>query len=598
MLRPEPMCKVLVATPKNLKKDVVETLYSLGVLHLKDAEVEGFETATPLENAERISKLLLTIESLLQKLPEEKGKSPLHISSLHSLERLCESLSQKISKIEEEIKTLEEKIREEEEREKLREIAKKLGISKKLLWDSKKFEIIIGLAKGVNKNFLPEHIIFVSTDFEGKQAFLVVVKKELGESMREALRAFDFNEISASELEKALSSRVSKKQIEKRFEFMREKLRELARKYRSVLEKWKSVLEMECEKAEAPLKFGESKRVVLIEGWIPKKEKERFANTLRKIFGKKIALRIEDVKRKENAPVKLSHPKPISSFKMFLEVYSLPKYGEVDPTLFLFITFPIYFGFMLGDIGYGILSLLLALFIRKRKELKAFSNIMLLASLSTIFFGFLYGEFFGAEEILGFHIPHLLSRVESIYELIFASIIFGLVHINIGLLLGFINELTLHGIKEAFLHKGGWFLVEAGAFLFLFSWKGIMNMPLSVILAVFFAGVLLLIKGEGILGAVEMPTLLSHILSYSRLAGVGIASASLAMVVNEIAGSLLAKSVFFLPFVALLVLIGHIGNFLLGLLECSLHSLRLNWVEFFTKFYHGGGTPYKPFGRR
>ncbi len=598
MLRPEPMCKVLVVTPKNLKKDVVETLYSLGVLHLKDAEVEGFETGTPLENAERLSKLLLSIESLLQKLPEEKGNKPLHISSLRSLERLCENLSQKISKIEEEIKALEEKIRKEEEREKLREIAKRLGISKKLLWDSKKFEIIIGLAKDVNKNSLPEHVIFSSTDFEGKKVILLVVKKELAESAREALRAFDFNEISVSELDKALSSRVSKKQIEKRFTFIQEKLREIARKYRSTLKKWKEILEVECEKAEAPLKFGESKRVVLIEGWIPKKEKEKFANTLRKTFGERIALRIEDVKRKENAPVKLSHPKPISSFKTFLEVYSLPKYGEVDPTLFLFITFPIYFGFMLGDIGYGILSLLLALFIRKRKELRTFSNIILLASLSTIFFGFLYGEFFGAEEIFGFHIPHLISRVESIYELIFASIIFGLVHINIGLLLGFINELTLHGIKEAFLHKGGWFLVEAGAFLFLFSWKGIMNIPLPVILAVFFAGVLLLIRGEGILGAVEMPTLLSHVLSYSRLAGVGIASASLAMVVNEIAGSLLTKSVFFLPVVALLVLIGHIGNFLLGLLECSLHSLRLNWVEFFTKFYHGGGTPYKPFGRR
>ena len=210
----------------------------------------------------------------------------------------------------------------------------------------------------------------------------------------------------------------------------------------------------------------------------------------------------------------------------------------------------------------------------------------------------MYGEFFGAEEIAGIKMPCLISRLHSIEQLLIAAIMFGLIHINIGLILGFINEYVAHGFKAALFEKGSWLVVELAGLLFFFYWKGMLNINPMIPAGIFFIGVIMLMKGEGFAGIIELPTLLSHILSYSRLMGVGIASASLAMVINDISAKLLAKNLIFLPAVILILLIGHAVNFGLGLLECSLHSLRLNWVEFFTKFYKGGGIPYTPFGKR
>lgn len=603
MILPEKMAKVEIITHKKYKKKIIEGLYQIGVLHINDYEKGEFEIGKPLEEAEEISRILLKLRNTLSKLPKIKGKKQRKIKTKKEVERLCENITNTLEKINSQQKEIENKIKKIEKYMKIKHYLDVLGINANAFWDSKKVSILSGIVKNFDEKTFNKMktLVLKYAEVDKLYAVYIIVKKDDENEVRKILQENGFVEFDYSFI-KEMKNLKAEKELEilkKKSKELKKQIEDIAKEYRKALEEWKIKLEEEAKKAEAPLKFAESKSTILIEGWVPFKEREKIVKLVREITGDKAYIKIEEVKRREEAPVKLSHHSPVKSFIPLLKMYSLPKYSEVDPTIFMFITFPIYFGFMLGDIGYGLITLLLAI-IAKRKipSLKDLSNILILASVSSIFFGFVYGEFFGAEEIFGIKLPHIMARLHSINELLLISVIFGLIHINIGLLLGFVNEYIEHDIKKAILEKGSWLIVELGGILFFFYWKNILAINPLIPGIIFIIGVIMLAKGEGFIGVVELPTFLSHVLSFSRLMGVGVASASLALVINNLSSSILTKGFVFLPLVILMLILGHTINILLGLLECSLHSLRLNWVEFFTKFYKGGGIPYTPFGKK
>ncbi len=604
MLRPEKMWKVGIIAHKKHKKRIIETLYSLGVLHIREYSPGEFELGKPLENAEEIARVLLKVRNVLSKLPKVGSGKERRIANLREGEKICDALAEKIEALQTELKEKEAKLSRLKKLEEINSYLKKLGVSPEVFWESKAVEIIFGTAKKFNEHLLTgvDFLVFRHARIRKDEhvLFLAVRKDEL-EKLGKILGEMEFTEI-----DKALVTELAEINVEREIKETRKKIKEiskalekLAKEYRKSLESFRAFLEEEAEKAEAPLKFAESKNAIFIQGWVPEENKEELARKIDEVCKGKVFIKLEEAKRKEErTPVKLSHPKLVDNFRTFLEMYSLPKYSEIDPTFFMFLTFPLYFGFMLGDVGYGIVTLIIALFMRKANFAKNLANVLILASLSSIAFGFIYGEFFGAEKILGIELPHLIARIHSINELLVASVIFGLIHVNLGLILGFVNEYVAHGLKAAVFEKASWLVVELGGLLFFLYWKGILEINPLIPAGIFLLGVAMLVKGEGFLGVVEIPTLLSHILSFSRLMGVGIASASLALVINEIAGGLIEKGALFFPVAVILLLVGHAVNIGLGLMECSLHSLRLNWVEFFTKFYKGGGTRYTPFGKR
>lgn len=337
----------------------------------------------------------------------------------------------------------------------------------------------------------------------------------------------------------------------------------------------------------------------IIEGWVPAERYGALKEEFRRSFGGSVMVSImeTDLAQDDSVPVLIRNPWFIRPFEVFLSALPPPRYGSVDPTLYVAIFFPAFFGLIVADMGYGAVTMALALTLRSRlKERKAYRDIatvLAIASASAIVFGFLFGEFFGdLGERLGLH-PIIFHRIEALTTLIYVTIGIGVFHVLLGIALGIKSSIARKKNKKA-AAKAAFFLLVVSFLCVLGATTG--NLPgeylmaAAVVSALSFAALVLL---EGILGPVDFLEALGNIVSYVRIMAVGTASVVMALVANKL-GSI-PESLAIGVLVAGLV---HVLNLLLSILSPSIQSMRLQYVEFFSKFYEGGGRRYRPFRRR
>jgi V/A-type H+-transporting ATPase subunit I len=281
-------------------------------------------------------------------------------------------------------------------------------------------------------------------------------------------------------------------------------------------------------------------------------------------------------------------------FEALVRLLPLPRYGTIDPTPFVAVFFPMFFGLMLGDIGYGALLAALVLVLHRRARpgslLRAAAEIGGACALFAVVFGFAYGELFGD---LGRRIglrPLLFDRGEAVLSFLGLAVALGLVHVVLGLVLGAVTAFRQDGKHAA--GRGVAALMVLLVAAALLAAAGVLPRSFFTPLVVaLLAALPVLVILEGLLAPVELLATLGNVLSYARVMALGTASVMLAVVANRMIGAMGSAVVG-----VLFALLFHLVNFALGLFSPAIHALRLHYVEFFGKFYSPGGQEYRPFG--
>jgi V/A-type H+/Na+-transporting ATPase subunit I len=615
MLKPHDMSRVIITGPKPLQEKVIRELHKLKILHIVEhSKSELADIGDPLVNANKLSELIVKVRSLITALGIKKEETEFELKgSLAGIERDVRKLNDEVSSLLDELKRAEDLLSKNEAAKNELNVLKDIDVPLQSFSSYRSLAYFTGyLGEKKSVEELEIEISQITKKFKilnsvvGKRKFVALfVDVKNKESTNNILRKMNFSPINflnigklkgnaKDNLTRFQSHKIKAENLKARIDKQIEKL---ANEFKGFLLKSDEFLSQELEKAEAPLKFAATKNTFLVKGWVTTEQLDDSVSRLNKISKGKIFIHSEDAKGSDDVPIKLNNKSYVKPFEFFINMYSLPKYKEIDPTFFMFLTYPIFFGFMLGDFGYGIVSFALFYFLKKKmSQGAALFNVLLLSSASSILFGLMYGEVFGLEQIGHFHIPHLISRSHGVFELMFISVGIGVFHVNWGLTVGFINVLRGHGLKHAIFEKGSWFVLQIGILFLILSSLSIVNVP-SLIGWLFFAvSLVMLYKGEGIKGIIELPSILTNTLSYLRLMAIGLSSVSIAVVVNEMAAGFFQQGGLMILSGVVILLIGHLLNILLGLFGSFLHSLRLHYVEFFSKFFEGGAEKYRPFG--
>lgn len=653
MLTPKQMSRLLIVASRDQAEPIVQELYRFHQFHIEDfveqgrEEYAGFKIGTPLKGATEASSELVKVRAIenvfsirgedldVQKklgIPEIRQKIE---SELPAVEQEVEGLVSSRTKLDTKAKEYEQKITEITP-------FKDIPVDLSLLKGYSHFSLLAGyIAKDALVTLSVPHEIEVVPGKDRSFVLLIVptenraeAEKALQEAQYQSVQIPAESGTAASRIEYYTSEVAS---LKKEIDAINQKLAGIKEKHQELLGACEEIFQAEIEQTEAPLRFATTAQTFVAEGWVPADKVTGISTALDKVTGGKVFVTELPVDPVHDAvPVEYNNPSFAKPAQMLMDIYSRPNYTEVDPTLMLAIVFPIFFGLILGDVGYGLLLLIMCLALRrvfKGDEAKQFLTVLRNASICSIIFGLLFSEF------LGFELPwhsiiysrHLNigvteaagSHGAAITELLVVSVWIGILHISLGRILGMVNHARQdhgeHRVK-AVCANFGWLAVMWGIIIAIWSMfpiplmfdltglPQVAGLSLGLIIgAVLVVLGIIFIARDSVLEIVEIPTIISHVLSYTRLVAVGLSSVAIAMVVNYMSIGMFIKpaledfSIFGIVFIiagVMIFLLGHALNLALGLLGGGLHSIRLHYVEFFTKFYKGGGRKYIPFGMK
>ncbi len=420
-------------------------------------------------------------------------------------------------------------------------------------------------------------------------------------------------------------------------------LQSISEKSYGLISQVEEQLSIEARKQEVTNSFGFTESAFVLEGWVPSKRLQTLKETLTRSVPSTKVFEVES--EEHDRPTLLENPARFKFFESFIRFYTIPLSMEFDPSLLFAVAFPIFFGFMLGDVGYAVLILLISVWIIRRvnhpegktlipgalrsfaarilkpAQFKKLAKAMILGSIVGMVMGFILNAYFGfgVNQYLfdylnksfnaglpadGVFLNPISTR--GLKELLLYSGYIGLFMVSFGLVLGMLNAYWMHERKHI-VAKIGWLSVAWGLSLFGLTLLHHGNVnpagnPLAGgYLGMVVVGVGLIIFGEGTLAVIELPSIVSHIISYTRLLGILLASFVLAFVIDSQAvgtsaapGLMYGGIGFAIAGIALLV-VGHVFNLVLGMLEPGIQGARLLYVETFSKFLHGGGKQFSPF---
>ena len=438
---------------------------------------------------------------------------------------------------------------------------------------------------------------------DGTIVGLIIIEKDFGEKLRKFLSDEHLPELPFPSSFEGLTFQEKVALVKKRVIESSSELEGIEREMERFTKRWMPIYEKVKEWTDERLSLFkttasvfETRMCFCIHGWMPFDEVKMLRKKLSGVFGEKVVLEEKEMREEdlESVPVILKNPPYFRPFELFSKVLPLPRYTSFDPTPFIAIFFPLFFGMILGDAGYGLVLLILALSLMKRfnarETMGDAAKILLVCSLYSIIAGILYGEFFGelGHRFFGLR-PVLIERQTALLPMIYFAVTVGVVHVSLGVFLGFVSAVRKKEKREA-LYRLTKLFVTLGIMALIVSL--IKPFPYKLVWPVIIVTVLLtilcLITG-GLLAPFELLKSIGNIVSYVRIMAIGLTSVYLATVANNLAG--MTGDVIVGIIIAALI---HAMNIVLGIFSPAVHSLRLHYVEFFGKFLEHGGRSFKP----
>jgi V/A-type H+-transporting ATPase subunit I len=306
---------------------------------------------------------------------------------------------------------------------------------------------------------------------------------------------------------------------------------------------------------------------------------------------------VEEVNDGEMAPTLMSRPRLFNQFDFLMGFYSLPRSDEIDPTWFFILSFMVFYGMMVSDVGYGLLSLIFAtLLVKKFPEeglMNSVSRVWQFASISIIAFGLISNQFFGLA-LAPFKGIMVMDWINNVPSLLALTVLMGIAQILVGLVIGFADKCMHHERRLAISKLTSIVAVITGTLAVTGAFFGFMSGDAMAAAAIAAVASIITIALSGI-EAVEFTNLISHPLSYTRIFGFGLASIILASLIDKAFTPTLSSGVIAFVGVSVIFLLLHAMNMLLSIFEGLVQATRLNFIEFFTKFYTGGGEKFTPY---
>lgn len=667
MLRPVKMSRVVVAGSKDVIAPVIEKLHELRLLHIVNynGSQPEFEMGKPIGRAKEYSEDLIKLRSIARYL-DIKSKAPEKTypesQVLSEMDNLLNNVGADVTSTFERITAIDAEVKTKQDQIRTLTPLSVLPLPLESYYGYDSLAVFAGTAatpvEADVARVSPLNEIY-SGSAKNANIIAVFVPIEKAGEVSAVLAEHGFSEISVPRLEGNVDSAIAAleggiKSLEGEKAPLGKKLADMKKQYEDLILATDEYLSMQTQKTEAPLRFAETANAFVVDGWVPSDQFSRLKSELESAAGGKLEVQLLDDKEAddlaehgEDIPSKIENPSLVRPYELITRLFAIPEYKEFDPSLLIFVFFPIMFGMILGDIGYGVMAFLVV-FLLKRKfrtpGWQQLTNIVLIASIWAVIFGIFFGEIFGPKGLWGVMVGHLpeaqieLLKEEGLYFgegvfgslgrlgplgifpmdrlatnavllLIGTSIFIGVIHCTVGSILGIKTELNYGEKKHAYFERLPVMLFQVFFALFLLGLVMGMNMALIVPSAiVIVVSIVMMVMGpEGPMGLAHVPFYVSNLISYLRLLAIGLASVGLAFAANQLAFYVImpmlsggAHEPTFIAIIAGIVILTvvHFINMLLGILSPFMHPLRLHYVEMFTKFYsaHGGGVEYAPFG--
>ena len=655
MLRPEEMTRAVVVGSIESLDATVECLYELGVLHLIDftTQDDEFKLGQPLAKASGASQKLLKLRSMIRTLEIEgyKPKEKLKVKEINNkLEQAMVTLDLNTSTKAEARQKIQSLIREKEGEIRSLEPVRIFGVPVEDYDGYESLSVLVGICKQDPEVALREKISdleMLKQERKGDFAIAVFVRNDGRLEANRILAEFGFQEVKLPKLKGDPGKLIEELTIEivdlgKDLERIQKDIESIRKQFADFIIASEEHLSIEVLKAETPLRIAASANSFVIDGWVPTPMMKKIHARLDKLCCGLAFVETIEAEKLEEPPVKLKNPKPIRPFEFFINLVSTPKYEEIDPTIILFITFPLFFGLMIGDLGFGAglmaLGAVMRLKLKGYPDLYKLSSIVLAGGFMACLFGlFVYAEAFGVpfhpppahpdeaswENLVNIPIHPMMEKMTDVLELLALSLVAGWVHLTVGFLFGFVNQ--VHHNKKHALAKVAWLLILFGFFAEFMTIAGdstetskfmnatilaplpdmteelagiLTSIPALVLIVV---GIIALPFTEGGQALMEIVGLFTNLISYARLAALAVGKGAMAFAFNSMLFPLIFDGgpgavgvVIAILGVITLVVVQLFFVFFLGALSAGIQAMRLNYVEFFLKFFEGGGTDFQP----